>query len=226
MKFNTLIPALLLLAVSSTAHAKTTTFDWTGKVTNPAWRMAIGDMVTGTFEIDDEGAYEPEFSDDDRKAFYAINTTMNAGGHTFRSHGGLNGHPSFDLNVSHYGLVGGNILMTDSVDRNVASFSFFAQTRYGSLDLMAANNLDQSFLYGGFGVEVAGYDVPITSDGAYDGTWANFWGDIASVSKRDEFADAAPTPEPSPMILFGSSLLAFAGVRLSNARNRHARKAP
>jgi len=220
--FKKLILLCLPLLLATSVHAKTTTFDWTGKVTNPAWRMAIGDIVSGTFEIDDQGAYEPEFSNDDQKVFYAINATMNAGGSTFKSLGGTNGHPSFDLNVSHYGLVGGNILMSDdSPIANGGSFSFFAQTRYGRLDLMAANNLDKTFISGGFGMELSGPDVPYTEG---DGVFAYLWGDIESVSKREE--DAAPVPEPSSMILFGSSLLAFAGVRLSNARNRNARKAP
>jgi len=222
--FKKLILVCLPLLLATSVHAKTTTFDWRGKVTEPAWRLAIGDMVRGTFEIDDEGAYEPEFSNDDQKVFYVINATMNAGGKTFKSLGGSNGHPSFDLNVSHYGLVSGNIMMSDDspIRASGGGFSFFAQTRYGRLDLMAANNLDKTFLSGGFGMELLGPDVPYNAE--RDGTFAYLWGDIDSVTKREE--DAAPVPEPSSMILFGSSLLAFAGVRLSNARNRHARKAP
>lgn len=201
----------LLLLISAQAAAKPITYEWEGRVSNPAWKVALGDMVRGTLTVDEDGPLEPEFSDDSQKVYYAAHFTLTAAGRQFASQPqGLNSKGAWDWNISNYGQVANNVIM-EGGSLSYVSFGFFAQTRFGNLDLLAANNLDQSWISGGWGIEVRD---PLNEDVGLE----NFYGDVTKITRLPG-GDATPVPEPSSLMMMGSAITAV-GVARRRRRGR------
>jgi len=207
-KFTAFLFPLLL---STSAFAKITTYDWTGRITvpteavhdwsgqggQPTWKLAIGDAIRGTFTLDDSAERE-DLEGGSGVYQNAASLDLFAGGQHFTS----SSHEWF-VNSQFQG-VGTHLMMSDQ--GNLAMNLDWVFPKRNPLDLTLAEatnivNPNGSF----FGIDA--WEGPIETN-------AN--GVIDCIRKRLEVADAgdsAPTPEPSTFVLMGVALFAFGAYR-------------
>ncbi len=183
-----LFPALLLLA--SSAYSKTTTYDWSGTVKEPAWKASLGELVSGTLTLDDSG--ELGYEDETTKTYLSAKLSIWTGGRYYE-------RTSYYSWSVYNGGQGTSNLTMDGDDYASLDFGIACNTA-------SFHNLDQEFAGGGWGI------VDQNSD--------NWYGDVTSLVRRGDPIgdDTAPVPGPGGLASMISALLGLGGFRLWRRR--------